>query len=59
MMVMILQVLKVTPWNYASIRGHQNIVTLKRIPTRHIRFVPIHQPTDDPTTDLALQNGKS
>ena len=49
--ILILPVWEGTPWAAASIKGHQNIRTLIRIPAGHMRFVPWHQQSDsDPTT---------
>ena len=52
LVVLFLPVWDDTPWNSASIRAHRNISTLIRIPTRHMRFVPTHRQSDDPTALL-------
>jgi hypothetical protein len=41
------------PWNSASIRGQNNMTTLIRIPSGHMRFVPAHRQSDDITAALS------
>jgi len=54
LVVPILRVWDDTPCNSASIRGHRNIYTLIRIPTRYMRFVLAHRQSDDTTATLSL-----
>jgi hypothetical protein len=53
LVALILQVWEDTLWNSASNRGKRNMETLLLIPTRHMRFVPVHKQRDDPSTYLA------
>jgi len=52
LVVLVLPVWDDTPWNSASVWGHNNMATLNRIPTGHMRFVPAHRQSDDMTAAL-------
>ncbi len=52
LLVLVLPVWGDTPWSSASILGHDNMSTLNRISTDHMRFVPAHCQSDDMTATL-------
>ena len=52
LVVMILPVWDVTPWNSTVFRGYDRMATLIHIPKEHMRFVPAQRQYDEATADL-------
>ena len=53
---LILLVWENNPWAATSIRWHENLRTLIRIPSGHMRFVPVNSQADIATTILTSAN---